>query len=907
MRVGELERWGIPSRVIERWRRRQGESLLPVQMRAVRKGLIGQPGNGAEFRPVRMLISAPTSSGKSFCAELATIKALTMRQKTVLLMPLKSLAEQKYDLLVRTYGDIGVKVLIVTGDHPENDTRFAAGDYQIAVAIYEKFDLLLTASLDILNTIGLVVIDEIQTIGEPGRGPVLERLLTKIRASVYEPSLVGLSAVIGDDAVSAGRLAEWLDAQLVEETVRPVDLMRGVAVEGSYQYRFFNNGLDGSEPFVRFDQADDPFEGFVAQLKRDEGSTLVFLKSRMETVDRSFHLAAKVNWPEAKQALERLDGEEPSFLIRSLRQALSRGVAFHNADLSPHQRQIVEQAFIDKEVKVLFSTTTLAMGVNLPADTVYLETVKYASGKYDDRPSLIPVSKAEFDNMTGRAGRLGMKQDETRPGRAIVIAESEFDRDILWETYIAADRPEPMMSAFSSMPLEDWLLDMIVSGLLDHTDEHGVKALFQQTLCAHVGQLAEDLDFAAALKLLVTGRLVSIDESTQQITTTPMGQAVARTGLSVRQAAHYLSRLSEHRPESDSGWVAFALQESSWHLPPAILTRAEQVQQAPLKLMYRQFDHLLADAACLVGSALSGRDHQPLSYRQAASLKAFLLLEEWRRLTPVQRLEERYQMHLGQILNLGDTTAHLLRLLAELAAATDRETPVKEQLRQLAFEVRYGLPLELQPLHERLGRWLNRSDFDRIAKAGVSCLEDLCRLSSEELSALVTGKQKLNKVTKRIEALKQEVHMATRSNLSEVRPGRIAPSIYLEPESVVIDGTFEGERYLVKINGFPVRLTGKSFKYFTKLAWSRINRDSGWIYKEDIEIGFNQARYLYRMKGELTTGLNISWPIIENNRLGYYRLNVDPARININIDNLKNHPDYEVRQLVLNNTLRTVN
>ncbi len=907
MRVGELEKWGIPSRIIERWSGRQGDSLLPVQGRAVRKGLIGEPGGTAEPKPVRMLISAPTSSGKSFCAELAAIRALTMRQKTILLMPLKSLAEQKYDLFTHTYGDLGVKILIVTGDHPENDARFAAGDYQIAIAIYEKFDLLLTASLDALATVGLVVVDEIQTISEPGRGAVLERLLTKIKASVYEPSLVGLSAVIGDDAVSAGRLADWLDAVLVEETMRPVDLMRGVAVEGSYQYRFFNNGLDGSEPFVHLNEADDPFEGFVEQLKRDDGSTLVFLKSRMETVDRAFQLAAKVNWPEAKQALERLEDEEPSFLVRSLRQSLSRRGAFHNADLSPNQRQIVEQAFVEKEVKVLFSTTTLAMGVNLPADTVYLETVKYASGKYDDRPSLIPVSKAEFDNMTGRAGRLGMKREASRPGRAIVIAESEFDRDILWETYIAADRPEPMRSAFGSMSPEDWLLDMIVSGLLKDAGEQGMQSLFEQTLCAHIGQQEGGFDFSAALGFLDESGLVLIDESTQAVSASSMGQAVARTGLTVRQAIHYLTRCSEQHPDSSSGWVAFVLQGQSWHLPPAILTRVEQIQQAPLKLLYRQFDHLISEASCLFGSGQATKSHEPLSYRQAASLKAFLLLEDWRQLTPVQRLEERYQMHLGQILNLGETAAHLLRSVAELIAALDRETPFKEQLRQLAFEVRYGLPFELQPIHERLGNWLSRSDFDQLDKAGVSSLEDICALPPEELSGLITGKEKLNKVTQRIEELKQEVHMATRTNLSQMRPGHIAPSIYLEPDSVVIDGTFERERYLVKINGFPVRLTGKSFKYFAKLAWSRVNRDSGWIYKEDIEIGFNQARYLYRMKGELTDGLNISWPIIENNRLGYYRLNVDPSRIDINIDNLRNHPDFEVRQLVTNNELRTVN
>jgi hypothetical protein len=125
-------------------------------------------------------------------------------------------------------------------------------------------------------------------------------------------------------------------------------------------------------------------------------------------------------------------------------------------------------------------------------------------------------------------------------------------------------------------------------------------------------------------------------------------------------------------------------------------------------------------------------------------------------------------------------------------------------------------------------------------------------------------------------------------------PGRGA--LYEMPTFVDLDGSYERERYLVKIDGFPVRLTGKSFKYLAKLASSRLLGNDGWIYKDDIEIGFNQARYLYRLKQELRSQ-GISWPIFENNRLGYYRLHLDPSKVRLNIDNLKNHDDFELRQI----------
>ena len=125
-------------------------------------------------------------------------------------------------------------------------------------------------------------------------------------------------------------------------------------------------------------------------------------------------------------------------------------------------------------------------------------------------------------------------------------------------------------------------------------------------------------------------------------------------------------------------------------------------------------------------------------------------------------------------------------------------------------------------------------------------------------------------------------------------------SMAVAPQVIEIDGRYEGDRYLVRINGFPVRLTGKSFKYLTKLAWSRVGRDSGWIFKEDLEVGFNQARYLYRLKSEISAAFASDWQVFENNRLGYYRLDVPPQGISINYENLRQFPDWEVQQLCAN-------
>jgi len=886
MRLGDLSRYRISEKIIDVWRKRQGEQLLPIQSRAIRNGLLDLATD--RIRP-NMIVSAPTSSGKSFCAELAAVKALSRRQRAVMLFPLKSLAEEKYRLFEKTYGPLGVKCLIATGDHPENDRRLADGDYHIALIIHEKFDLALTNRLDLLKNIGLIVVDEIQMISESGRGAILERLLTKVLASEYQPEIVALSAVLAERTVEP--LADWLGAVLVEETQRPCELIRGVATGGTLTYRSYNDSLDGSEPFAQSDpfDPDGPALGVLAsQIKADGGRTLIFVKSRSDAINLALKLAGSLGYAPAENALQKLEREEPSFLLRSLMQVLSHGVAFHSSDLSSAQREAVEQAFIEGEVSVLCSTTTLALGVNLPADTVYLETVKYASGVYAGRPELVPISRAEFDNMTGRAGRLGHNRE--RPGRAIVMAESEFDSEILWDSYIAPGLRKPIESAFDSLPIEDWTLHMVVAGLAG--DRDGLSKLRNQTLKARLDRSEHggDDDYPelnTALATLQVGELITI-KNTSQLAPTPVGAATACSGLAVVEALHYLRRLNGRGyPETVFGWTCLALSSPIWAPSPGMLSWYEQANNLPVKMLYRRFDHSVEEA---IGLLPENYRCQPLGYRSATALKTALLLDEWCRLVPVQKLEERFRLHLGQIQSLGGTAAHLVAALASLIRASDRESAQPPLLSQHAFSLRFGLPPSFVSMHRHLSGVLQRSDFLTIHQHGIESLEEIASMSQKSLDELFNDNGKSNTVCEICNNLKEEVDMQSATIQVSAPAGP-------QPQLVEIDGACEADRYLVKINGFPVRLTGKSFKYLTKLAWSRVNDGSGWVYKEDIEVGFNQARYLYRMKNEIAASFKSDWPIIENNRLGYYRLHIAPDKIKLNIDALKDHPDYELRRL----------
>jgi hypothetical protein len=142
----------------------------------------------------------------------------------------------------------------------------------------------------------------------------------------------------------------------------------------------------------------------------------------------------------------------------------------------------------------------------------------------------------------------------------------------------------------------------------------------------------------------------------------------------------------------------------------------------------------------------------------------------------------------------------------------------------------------------------------------------------------------------------------TTPSLSPRRRSRVnaigdAATLSFAPTALELDGAACGERFMARVDGELAPLTAKSFKYLLKLVVARLMSEDGWVYKDEIEVGFNQARYLYRMRGELESGLGgVRWPVYENNRLGYYRVALDAAAISVNIDSLVENPDFEIAE-----------
>lgn len=122
---------------------------------------------------------------------------------------------------------------------------------------------------------------------------------------------------------------------------------------------------------------------------------------------------------------------------------LRKGVAYHHSGVHPIFREMIELLFQEGFIRLLFSTETLAVGVNMPARTVVMTSVTKWDGV--KRRCLHPH---EYTQMAGRAGRRGM---DTRG-----FVYHLFWRDIPpigTYQHMLSGKPQTLISKFRMSPL----------------------------------------------------------------------------------------------------------------------------------------------------------------------------------------------------------------------------------------------------------------------------------------------------------------------------------------------------------------------------------------------------------------------------------------------------------------------
>ena len=186
-------------------------NLTPIQDKAVEAGLLQEKS---------LLICAPTASGKTLVATMAIANTFS-KGKAIYLVPLKALANEKFNEYKDWLKDTDYKVVQSTGDVDSESSYLA--NYDLLILTTEKLDSLLRHRITWINEIKTVIVDEIHLLNDPSRGPTLEIILTLLK-TLIQPQIVGLSATIGNPE----ELAKWLEADLVQDSWRPVELKQGI-------------------------------------------------------------------------------------------------------------------------------------------------------------------------------------------------------------------------------------------------------------------------------------------------------------------------------------------------------------------------------------------------------------------------------------------------------------------------------------------------------------------------------------------------------------------------------------------------------------------------------------------------------------------------------------------------------
>jgi helicase len=639
--------------------RAQGiEALYPPQAEALPHVLAGRS----------LVLACPTASGKSLVAYLALLRAARAQRTGLYLVPLRALAQEKFDEL-SAFAPLGVKVGLSIGDFDLPAAKLDRLD--ILVATSEKADGLMRRGAPWLDRLGVVVADEVHLMRDPERGPTLEVTLTRLRRRHSDLQIVALSATVGNSA----ELAAWLGAVHVASEFRPVPLRSGVYLDGRVTY----TDLDSRE----VDPPGDGVQRLIRETLAGGGQAIIFVSTRRGSEQAAQHVASLVASSltvEEKAAAAavahdlHLVAEEETEGIRRLADLVPKGVAFHNASLENGERRLLEQAFKARHLKVLAATPTLAAGINLPARRVIIRDTT----RYDDRLGMqAPIAALEIQQMCGRAGRPRFD----RVGEAIVLARHPADEARLLDDVLGAP-PEDVESRLAAEPaLRMHLLALVASGEVRSREE--LATFFRGTFYGRtlpLDVLTDKVDavrgFLEANGLLEPGpglRATGFGELTSDLYLDPLSAVVLR-------------RAVERAPLGVRPFALLAAVAATPDLPPLFLRRGEE---AEFVARYAE-----EEAELLVKAEEEPLD-TPLEL-MLGSLKTAAVLEAWLDETPIVNLTERFGIGAGDLRAKAEDAEWLLFGLSRLAASFRR--PLSRPVDDLAMRIRYGVKEELLDL-----------------------------------------------------------------------------------------------------------------------------------------------------------------------------------------------------------------
>ena len=410
----------------------KGYQLDPFQEQAIR---VLEQGES-------VVVAAPTGAGKTLIAEYAVELTRIERKRIIYTAPIKALGNQKY----RDFGtDYPGEVGIVTGDITLNR------DAPILIMTTEIFRNTIFDDPLRLEDVSHVIFDEVHYLDDFQRGTVWEE------AIIFAPQHIRflcLSATIPN----LEELARWLTTvrevpvHTVLEHARPVPLRHRFCVDG----RLYDS-VKGWKPAQQSrgrthrpprqsQKEPDPLLEHLERTAQLPCLYFAFSRNRCEDLAWRHRKMRLLNEDGRRAITKQFDelvaryGIHDTARLGRVRALIERGVAFHHAGMLPSMKEVVERLFTSGLLRLVFTTETFALGINMPARTVVFDQLtKFDGVDFSD------LTSRSYHQMAGRAGRRGMDKE----GVVYSKVEGRFMTSSRVKR-IVFGKPEPVHSQLNS-------------------------------------------------------------------------------------------------------------------------------------------------------------------------------------------------------------------------------------------------------------------------------------------------------------------------------------------------------------------------------------------------------------------------------------------------------------------------
>jgi replicative superfamily II helicase len=325
-------------------------TLNPIQSRVYR--LLNE-NPSASF-----IVASSTGTGKTICAQMA-IRKYTGDGKVYWLSPLKQLVHEQVESLKNVFPE--KRILELTGDTSDdigygNLRNKAIHNSDIVVMSYEMFDSLTRKPSVYTAKVGLLIIDEIHSIGSISRGGKLDGAITRFMLR-NTPQVIGLSATFDNVNDLQRYFRQFIDIEVLTSDFKPIK-----AIVDPVIHAFDRNSTN-----------------LITQIVSDYMS-----------IDGGI-LVMQLSIPGCDS------------VARAINAAFGEGTArVHYSELDKDEKYQTIDDFNQEKFKVLACSPTLIAGINVKASVIILNL------SYFDAIAMEPkvLDPSSIRQASGRVGRL---------------------------------------------------------------------------------------------------------------------------------------------------------------------------------------------------------------------------------------------------------------------------------------------------------------------------------------------------------------------------------------------------------------------------------------------------------------------------------------------------------------------